>query len=179
MDTAAGGGQTQAERVYERYYTLISTITARILAGAGTAEDAEECTQDVLWEYLREPGKWDPERGSEQTYLCMLARSWAKSRRSRLLSRREEPLEDELTFTAPDELEAAAVRDALRRALAGLTVEERKLFTLRFVYQWSGREIGERLGLRQSAVTTRVERLRKRLGRLLEEQGIALEGKER
>lgn len=44
MDTAAGGGQTQAERVYERYYTLISTITARILAGAGTAEDAEECT---------------------------------------------------------------------------------------------------------------------------------------
>ena len=89
MDTAAGGGQTQAERVYERYYTLISTITARILAGAGTAEDAEECTQDVLWEYLREPGKWDPERGSEQTYLCMLARSRAKSRRSRLLSRRE------------------------------------------------------------------------------------------
>ena len=71
------------------------------------------------------------------------------------------------------------MRDALRRALAGLTVEERKLFTLRFVCQWSGREIGERLGLRQSAVTTRVERLRKRLGRLLEEQGIALEGKER
>lgn len=178
MDTAAGEAQVQAERVYERYYTLISTVTARILAGVGTAEDAEECAQDVLWEYLREPGKWDPERGSERTYLCVLARSRAKSRRSRLLSRREEPLE-ELAFAVPDEVEAAAVRDALRRALAGLTAEERKLFTLRFVYQWSGGEIGERLGLRPSAVTTRVERLRKKLGRLLREQGVELEGKER
>ena len=32
MDTAAGEAQVQAERVYERYYTLISTVTARILA---------------------------------------------------------------------------------------------------------------------------------------------------
>lgn len=82
MDTAANGTQTEAERVYERYYTLVSTVTARILAGAGTAEDAEECTQDVFWEYLRAPEKWDPDRGSEQTYLCMLARSRAKSRRT-------------------------------------------------------------------------------------------------
>lgn len=40
MDTAAG--EAQAEHVYTRYYTLVATVTARILAGVGTAEDAEE-----------------------------------------------------------------------------------------------------------------------------------------
>ena len=82
------------------------------------------------------------------------------------------------TLRAEDHTEEAALRDGLRRALEGLTAEERKLFTLRFVYEWGGREIGQALGLSQSAVTTRVNRLRKKLKKLLAIQGIAMDGKE-
>ena len=164
MERTIPAEDREARRIYDTYHTLVQTVVSRILDRAGTPEDAEECTQDVLWEFLQGPDKWDPSRGSEKTYLCMLARSRAKNRRKQLLAGAAEPLEDyALTFTVPDGTERTAVRDGLRRALEGLTAEERKLFTLRFVYEWGGREIGQALGLSQSAVTTRVNRLRKKL----------------
>ena len=171
--------EEEAKRVYDTYHTLVSTVVGRILAGTGTREDQEECAQDVLWEYLRDRGKWDPSKGSEKTYLCMLARSRAKTRRRQLLAGAAEPLEDHgLALTVPDGTEAAAVRDGLRRALAGLTAEERRMFTLRFVYQWTAEDMGRELGLSRTAVTTRVGRLRKRLKELLALQGISVDGKE-
>lgn len=179
MERTIPAEDREAQRIYDTYHTLVRTVVSRILDQAGTPEDTEECTQDVLWEFLQGPDKWDPSRGSEKTYLCMLARSRAKNRRKKLLAGAAEPLENHaLIFTVPDGTERTAVRDGLRRALEGLTAEERKLFTLRFVYEWGGREIGQALGLSQSAVTTRVNRLRKKLKKLLAIQGIAMDGKE-
>ena len=179
MERTIPADDRQARRVYDAYHVLVRTVVGRILARAGTAEDAEECTQDVLWEFLQGPDKWDPSKGSEKTYLCMLARSRAKNRRKQLLAGAAEPLEEHtLAFTVPDGAERTAVRDGLRRALEGLTAEERKLFTLRFVYEWGGGEIGQALGLSRSAVTTRVNRLRKKLKKLLAIQGIGMDGKE-
>ena len=179
MDQAERWEDGEARRIYQSYHTLVRTVVRRILGPAGTEEDSEECVQDVLWEFLRGADKWDPAKGSEKTYLCMLARSRARSRRKKLLAGAAEPLEDHtLAFTVPDGTERAVVRDGLRRALEGLTAEERKLFTLRFVYEWDGGEIGRALGLSQSAVTTRVNRLRKKLKKLLAIQGIGMDGKE-
>lgn len=179
MERTIPAEDREANRIYNTYHVLVRTVVRRILDRAGTPEDVEECTQDVLWEFLQGPDKWDPARGSEKTYLCMLARSRAKNRRKQLLAGAAEPLEEHtLAFTVPDGTERTAVRDGLRRALEGLTAEERKLFTLRFVYEWDGGEIGRALGLRQSAVTTRVNRLRKKLKKLLAIQGIGMDGKE-
>ena len=169
----------EARRIYQTYHTLVLTVVTRILDRAGTPEDCEECAQDVLWEFLQGPDKWNPTRGSEKTYLCMLARSRAKNRRKKLMAGATEPLEDHtLAFTVPDGTERTAVQDGLHRALEGLTAEERRVFTLRFVYEWGGGEIGPALGLSQSAVTTRVNRLRKKLKKLLAVQGICMDGKE-
>ena len=70
------------------------------------------------------------------------------------------------------------VRDGLRRALEGLSGEERRLFTLRFLYGWPPAEIGARLGLSRAAVDKRVSRLRGKLKKLLALQGITMDGKE-
>ena len=174
MERPEGG---EAERVYGAYGALLTTVVGRILDRAGTREDVEECVQDVLWEYLRDRDKWDAARGSEKTYLCVLARSRARSRRRQLLSAAAEPLE-EIVLTAPDGTEAAEVRDALGRALAQLTPGERRLFTLRFLYEWTSADIGKALGLAPSAVTTRVGRLRGKLKKLLALQGVGMDGKE-
>ena len=75
------GMEAEAERIYGQYHTLLSTVVRGIL-GDGT-EDWEACVQDVIWEFLRAPGKFDPARGSEKTYLCVLARSRARTLRAR------------------------------------------------------------------------------------------------
>lgn len=116
----------------------------------------------------------DPAQGSKQTWLCVLVRSRAKDRRRALAARMEEPLEEHSGLAAADHAERAAVRDGLRRVLEGLSREERRLFTLRFVYGLSSAELGGVLGLSPNGVDARVSRLRKKLKRLLARQGLGL-----
>ena len=109
----------------------------------------------------------------------MLVRSRAKDRRRRLSARREDALEEhEGVLWAEDHAERSALRDSLRRALEALGQEERRLFTLRFLYQWPSAEIGRTLGLSPNGVDARVTRLRKKLKRLLAQQGLGWDGKE-
>ena len=91
-----------------------------------------------------------------------------------LAARMEEPLEEHSGLAAADHAERAAVRDGLRRVLEGLSREERRLFTLRFVYGLSSAELGGVLGLSPNGVDARVSRLRKKLKRLLARQGLGL-----
>ena len=68
--------------------------------------------------------------------------------------------------------------ESLRRALGELTPAERRLFTLRFLYQWPSAEIGRTLGLSVNGVDARVARLRRKLKGLLARQGLGWSGKE-
>ncbi|OUN20639.1 RNA polymerase subunit sigma-70 [Flavonifractor sp. An82] len=166
-----------AQRIWELYGKLLHTVAASLLPGH--PEDAEECVQDAVWAYVDAPEKWDPAKGSERTYLCVLVRSRALDRRRRLAARREEPLEDHAgALRAEDHTEEAALRDGLRRALAELSQAERQLFTLRFLYQWPSAEIGHTLGLSANGVDARVVRLRRKLKNLLARQGLGWSGKE-
>ena len=162
----------EAERIFRQYGKLLTAVAAAQLPGR--PEDAEECVQDAVWAFVEGREKWDPERGSEKTWLCLLLRSRARDRRRALASRAEEPLEDHVHLTAGDEAEGAAVRDGLRRALGELSREERRLFTLRFVYGLPSAEIGGVLGLSPNGVDARVSRLRMKLKRLLARHGLGL-----
>ena len=162
----------EAERIFRQYGKLLTAVAAAQLPGR--PEDAEECVQDAVWAFVEGREKWDPERGSEKTWLCLLLRSRARDRRRALASRAEEPLEDHVHLTAGDEAEGAAVRDGLRRALGELSREERRLFPLRFVYGLPSAELGGVLGLSPNGVDARVSRLRRKLKMLLARQGLGL-----
>ena len=167
----------EAQRVLTQYGRLLGTVANALLPGH--PEEAEECVQDAVWAYVDQPQKWDSAKGSEKTYLCVLVRSRAMDRRRRLAARREEPLEDHAgVLRAEDHAEQAALRDGLRRALAELNPAERRLFTLRFLYQWPSAEIGRILGLSPNGVDARTARLRKKLKGLLARQGLGWDGKE-
>lgn len=170
--------EERARQVWGTYRVLLTTVVRSILGDRGRDEDVEECVQDVVWTYLKDPGKWDPARGSEKTYLCVLARSRARNLRKKLGASAECPLDEGICLAAEDGMERAAVRDALERALAALDGEERRLFTLRFLYEWSTAEIAATLGISPSAVTTRTARLRDKLKKRLAREGIGLVGKE-
>ena len=162
----------EAERIFRQYGKLLAAVAAAQLPGR--PEDAEECVQDAVWAFVEGREKWDPEKGSEKTWLCLLLRSRARDRRRALAARAEEPLVDHAGLAAGDEMERSAVRDGLRRALGELSWEERRLFTLRFVYGLPSAELAGVLGLSPNGVDARVSRLRKKLKRLLARQGLGL-----
>ncbi|MBR5124432.1 MAG: sigma-70 family RNA polymerase sigma factor, partial [Clostridia bacterium] len=68
--------------------------------------------------------------------------------------------------------EAVAIRDCLQRFVYTLSEEDRIIFTLRYFSFMSGEEIGEACGLRGSAVVMRLVRIRKKLKKALEHDGI-------
>ena len=163
--------QDAIEQSRQKYGAYCLTVSRNIL---DSREDAEECVQDAVWAFVEGRAPWDPAQGSKQTWLCVLVRSRAKDRRRALAARMEEPLEEHSGLAAADHAERAAVRDGLRRVLEGLSREERRLFTLRFVYGLSSAELGGVLGLSPNGVDARVSRLRKKLKRLLARQGLGL-----
>ena len=57
----------EAERIFRQYGKLLTAVAAAQLPGR--PEDAEECVQDAVWAFVEGREKWDPERGSEKTWL--------------------------------------------------------------------------------------------------------------
>ena len=103
--------------------------------------------------------------------MCVLARSRALNRRRALTRRACLPLEEDILVESggPDD---ALTRDGVRAAVLALSPAERRLFTLKYVYEYSGAEIAGELGVAEGAAHTRVCRLRAKLIRLLRRQGI-------
>lgn len=148
----------------------VALSTAAALLRGLPREDAEECANDVMLRLLSHREGYDPARASLETYVRVMARSEALTRRRRagpqLL-----PLEEELYLTdGPEEY----IGDILEAVLDGLREQERALFTLRFLYGLDGKETARRLGMSRGAVDVAVARLRSKLKKLLAAQGITL-----
>ncbi len=159
----------EAEQIFRQYGRLLELVAAAQLPGR--PEDAEECVQDAVWAFVEGRAPWDPAQGvSRPGFACWCAAGqrtaaapWPPGWRSHWRN----------TPSAADHAERAAVRDGLRRVLEGLSREERRLFTLRFVYGlFCG--AGWRTGAVAQRVDARVSRLRKKLKRLLARQGLGL-----
>lgn len=70
------------------------------------------------------------------------------------------------------QVELEELKAAVGRFTAGLRETEQMVFTARYWYLKSVEEIAERMGFTQSRVKSLLFRLRKRLGRYLEEEGL-------
>lgn len=153
----------------------VAMATALSLLRGLPREEAEECANDVMLRLLSRREDYDPSRASLETYVRVMARSEALSRRRK---NRETtlPLDETLLVTAgPEEY----IGDIVEAVLAQLNERERALFTLRFLYGMDGRETALRLGMSRGAADVATLRLRKKLGKLLARQGVTLEdGKE-
>lgn len=150
----------------------IALATARTILRGLPREDAEECANDVMLRLLTRRESYDSARGSLETFVRVMTRTEALSR---LRRKRPDalPLDEELYITAePEEY----IGDIIETVLDSLTQRERMLFTLRFLYGVESREIARRLGMTRGGVDVAVLRLRRKLKKLLEGQGITVEG---
>ncbi len=143
-------------------------------------QDVEECVNDA---YL---GVWNsipPQRPAPLvSYVCRIARNLAVSRlRSETAAKRSSSLDlvlEELEDCIPaktdveGELEARELVRVIDRFLEGLSYTDRYLFVRRYWFADPIREIAAQTGLRENRVSVRLFRLREKLRKHLQKEGL-------
>jgi RNA polymerase sigma-70 factor (ECF subfamily) len=158
----AAGETSALGEFYDVFAGLVNGLALRILRDAA---DAEDVVQEVFLQVWRQASRFDPTRGSVEAWLCTIARTRALDRLRRRTARREDP-EDEAPPSSATPKSAEAI--AVRKALDGLTSDQRKALELAYFEGLTQSEIAERLGEPLGTVKTRIRtamiRLRDVLG---------------
>lgn len=163
-----------------KYGAYCTSIAQRILSNRN---DAEECVNDT---YL---GAWNaipPHRPARlSTFLGKITRNLSlKKWRARTADKRgggvvalslDELQECVAHDATPDEhLETQELARIINEFLAGLEVDDRRMFMCRYWYFEQISEIAERLGFSQSKVKMSLKRTRDKLASYLEREGVNL-----
>jgi RNA polymerase sigma factor, sigma-70 family len=156
----------ETEQKYNRY---MYSVTHRIL---GNHEDAEECVNDAL---LSAWNSIPPQRPVVlRSFLARLARNHAINRRKASTADKRgggeaalaiEELEECIPGGSETEAEvmAEALDQAIRSFVRELPAREGNLFTRRYFFAESVKEIAERYDLKQNNVSVILNRTRKKL----------------
>lgn len=171
----ASGDRSALSPLYDATIGRVHTLALRVL---GNRNDAEEVACDCYRQAWEQADRYDPSRGSVLAWLSVITHSRAQDlrRRRTIQSSIECPQspEAEIDHADPnglpivDILDAMSEGGAVRRALAELSSDQRRLIQFAFVEDLSHAEIAERTGLPLGTVKSNIRRglmrLRERLG---------------
>jgi len=154
----ARGDRTAMAALYDRYAPLLLAVATRIV---GNRVQAEDLLHDVLLEAWHRAGEYEVERGSVRAWLVTRLRSRAldermgAARRAELV-RSKLPRVEDLTNRSPDI--SATDGDHLRREVAGLPRDLKRVIDLAYFEGLSAAEISLRLGIPCGTVKSRLAR---------------------
>ncbi|MBQ9250137.1 MAG: sigma-70 family RNA polymerase sigma factor [Oscillospiraceae bacterium] len=162
-----------------RYGGAIRRVAANILADA---QDVEECVNDT---YLQLWNSIPPQRPRFLgAFACTVARNLSLNRCHANTAQKRgggyDAALDELAEVLPTrtsveaEYEAKELASCIGRFLRRQTYEDRYLFLRRYWYGDAVTEIAERMGLKPHAVSVRLFRIREKLERFLEKEGMLI-----
>jgi RNA polymerase sigma-70 factor (ECF subfamily) len=176
-------GDTVAwEEIVQRYHRRIYNICYRF---AGSADDAQDLTQEVFIKMYRTLNSYDMSRGALITWVTTVTRNllvdhFRKSKQDRMTdsldtvaSEHEEarPLSDQIPDKAlpPDAgVQSRETRETVHRALQKLSPELREAVILRDLQDMDYRDIAGVLRVPEGTVKSRINRGRAELARLLQ-----------
>ena len=178
MESARQGDQEAFERLVRAYEKRVFALTLRM---CGNAEDAAEAAQEAflaVWQGL----KFFRGEASFSTWLYRLAsnacvdllRREGRHRAAAGPSLNDEELDLAAADPAPTPQEAAEraeLRQQIEAGLQQLSLEYRQVLVLREMHPLSYEEIGQTLNLDPGTVKSRISRGRKRLRKILLENG--------
>jgi RNA polymerase sigma-70 factor (ECF subfamily) len=157
--------------LYDRYRLILFGLTMRIL---NSRPEAEDVLQEVLLQVWRRASDFDPLRGKPFTWLVTIARSRAIDRLRQLGAR--DRLAESVTWEGPEEPSDASAdalhseqREIVKRALAELPEEQRRVLLLAYFEGLTQAEIAAKLATPLGTVKTRMRAAMTKLRELLKE----------
>ena len=170
------------EEIVQRYHRRIYNLCYRF---AGSADDAQDLTQEVFIRMYRTLNSYDVGRGAFMTWVTTLTRNllvdhFRKTKHDRLTDSLDATASDHpdampLSERIPDEgpapdtgVQSRETRDAVHQALQKLSPELREAVILRDLQDMDYREIATVLKVPEGTVKSRINRGRAELARLLQ-----------
>lgn len=147
-----------AEKLFWQYRDSVFRLA---WSCTGSRHDAEDVTQSVFLKLLERAPELEP--GKERAWLFQVTANECRSLWRWLTRHRMEPLEEALSVAVPEE-------EPVLRQVMGLRPEDRTVLYLFYYEGYATKEIGGLLHLSQTAVTTRLQRARKKLKDALKEE---------
>lgn len=166
---ARGDGDAM-NTVMNRYARLLWPIAAAVLKNVGSEEDVEECVADAFIYFWRNPEKYNPDRGSLKSFLCIVVRSRAIDRFRQLTRNPSLPLEEavlSVTVGMQEELMSRETRGELIAAVNALGEPGREILLRRYYYNQKPREIALAMDLSVKQVDNSLYRSKRQLRQLL------------
>lgn len=156
-----------------KYGRLCAKIARGILNRPEDAEEAVSSSYIKLWNAI------PPKRPESLCgYLCRIVRNTALNVYDSMKRRSCEELYGELadvipdTRTADDHIDSAEIAGYLNDFLRRSKPKNRDIFTGRYYFNLSVRDIAKRMGMTETAVKTRLSRIRADLREYLIENGV-------
>jgi RNA polymerase sigma-70 factor (ECF subfamily) len=135
-----------------------------LLYMTGNPHLAEDLAAETFEHALRRWRRFDPRRGTARTWLCQLARGAALDHfRSDQRRRRREGVYASDIPDLADPVFGEGLSPELDRAVRSLSAAEREVIVVRVVLELDGETAARVLGIRPTAVSTRLSRALQRL----------------
>jgi RNA polymerase sigma factor (sigma-70 family) len=159
MEQVRRGEAAGAARLFQRYAAPLLRFTGGIL---GDPAEAEEITQDVFLKVIGRADQYDG-RAPVASWLFAIATNACRDRLRRSVRRPSIPLEAvtevrEPGLPADERLAHRQRRDAVRRALSELSLEQREALVLARYHGMPYAKIARVLDISEGAVKTRIFR---------------------
>jgi RNA polymerase sigma-70 factor (ECF subfamily) len=159
MRSFAAGDASATERLYDLYASRVYGLGLVMLGNESAAEDL---VQDTLVKVWRNAARYDPARGSLDTWILLMARNLAiDSLRRRVLEARmlqaTRPRDESDPAAGPDKVaETADLVDRARRAMASLSDGQRAALELAYFGGKTSAEVAELEGIPLGTAKTRI-----------------------
>jgi RNA polymerase sigma-70 factor (ECF subfamily) len=177
MEKVAAGDQTALLLVYDRYSSLVYTLSVHVLRNPQSAEDA---TQEVFLRLWRKSTVYDPARGSLVSWLTVMARHHAIDSLRR--QQREAQISDAVIpiNCGHSDVPAYSCDDAtVRSILEKLPPEQREVLTLAYFAGFTHTEIARHTGKPLGTVKSQIRLALQGLRRVLHVCGNERQTKQR
>ena len=153
--------------IYEQYHGLVEKTAIRILKNQQDAEDAVQNTFVQIIRHFEKACEIDCKN------LPFWIISIVKNESLMILRKKERVAALEVWDNIPVDAESVSDYNELVQLFSKLPETYRATLEMRFLLDYSGKEIAQKLGLSESAVNTRISRGRTLLKEIVEREGFS------
>jgi len=161
----------------DTYSKLLWVVVGGILSNIGTTQDIEECISDVYVRVWKNPGAFNPQKGSLKTFLAVIARGKALDTYRTLSKTRMIELDEAIQSTDDDLLGYIIDKEMcqeLYAAIKSLTEPNKEIVMRRYFFEEKPASIAKNIAMPVKEVENRLYQTKIKLRKLLEAGGCEL-----